>query len=548
MMGRNETEEQLIRELAEARQRISELESAAVHYKQADEELQKSHVQLQAVLDASLDAITLTNEQGLFLACNKALLERWGKSRDQLLGHSAGEVLPPAIFQNRMDRVRRVLKTGESDHFIDERDGLWFENTIAPIIETDGSIKIVALFSRDITERKNSEKALLESESKYRELVENSNSIIFHWNRRGEITFMNEFGQKFFGYSEAEILGRNVVGTIVPETESTGRDLPPLMEEICRDPFKFERNINENMRSNGEHVWIDWTNKMVLNDQGELIQILSIGSDITDRKRAEEALQKAYGELEQHVRERTADLTSANERLLELDRLKSEFLATMSHELRTPLNSIIGFTGILRQGFAGPVNEEQYKQLDMAYNSAKHLLSLINDLLDISGIEAGKLELEHKSFNFVDIVTEVVDNLKPRILQKRLNLVTDLHSQAINMVGDRKRCLQVLLNLVNNAVKFTDIGEIKIATSIEGKTLRVCVSDTGIGIKPENIRMLFEAFRQVDGSAKRIYEGTGLGLYLCRTLLSLMGGKISVESEFGKGSSFTFTVPMIFET
>jgi PAS domain S-box-containing protein len=214
MVGRNDTEVQLIRELAEARQRISELESAAVLYKQTDEELQKSHKQLQAVLDASLDAITLTNEQGLFLACNKALLERWEKSRDQLLGHSAGEVLPPAILQNSMDRVRRVLKTGESDHFINERDGLWFENTIAPIIETDGSIKIVALFSRDITERKNSEKALLESESKYRELVENSNSIILHWNRQGEITFMNESGQKFFGYSEAEILGRNVVGTI----------------------------------------------------------------------------------------------------------------------------------------------------------------------------------------------------------------------------------------------------------------------------------------------------------------------------------------------
>jgi signal transduction histidine kinase len=149
------------------------------------------------------------------------------------------------------------------------------------------------------------------------------------------------------------------------------------MEEIRRDPFKYERSINENMRSNGDRVWIDWTNKIVWDDQSKIIEILSIGSDITDRKRAEEALQKAHDELEQRVRERTAELTFANERLLELDRLKSQFLATMSHELRTPLNSIIGFTGILRQGFAGPVNEEQKKQLDMVYNSAKHLLSLI---------------------------------------------------------------------------------------------------------------------------------------------------------------------------
>src|SRR5208337_5162660 len=142
-----------------------------------------------------------------------------------------------------------------------------------------------------ITKRKQMEKALYESERKYRELVEKANSIILRWNRLGEITFMNEFGQRFFGYTEAEILGRHVVGTIVPETESTGRDLRPLMEEICLHPLKFERNINENMRRNGDRVWIDWTNKIVLNDQGELIEILSIGSDITERKELENSLQ-----------------------------------------------------------------------------------------------------------------------------------------------------------------------------------------------------------------------------------------------------------------
>jgi len=800
-MAENRTKEQLIRELAEARQRISELERAA-HHEETDKAFLESRIQLQAVLDASLDAITLTNEQGIFLACNKALSERWGKPCEQLVGHSASEVLPPAIFQNRLDRVRHVIRTGESDHFIDERDGQWFENTISPIREADGSIRIVALFSRDITERKRAEKALSESEKKYRELVESATSIILRWNRHGEITFMNEFGLNFFGYSQEELIGRNVMGTIVPETESTGRDLHPLMEKIREDPLKFERNINENMRSNGDRVWIDWTNKVVLNDQGELVEILSIGSDITERrrmerslaekearmrtlvqtipdliwlkdadgvylacntrferffgaremdiigkpdydfvdreqadffrendlkaiaagkpcsneewftfadngyrglfdaikipmysaegklvgvlgiarditerkrseevlmqseerlrnilefanigiweedfstgafwrssyhdqifgyteplpewtyetflehvlpedrpkinemhsrpmayptqvnfecrirrvdgeqrwiwiqgnsvvnegnevvkltgilrditeqKRAEADLQKAYDELDQRVRERTAELTSANERLQELDRLKSQFLATMSHELRTPLNSIIGFTGILLQGFAGPINEEQKKQLEMAYNSAKHLLSLINDLLDLSRIEAGKLDFEHEPFDFSEVVTEVIENLKPAAEQKGLNLVADLHDSSIPMKGDRKRCFQILLNLVNNGVKFTEKGEVRITSGIEGKALRVSVSDTGIGIRPENIRLLFEAFRQVDGSAKRVYEGTGLGLYLCRTLLTLMGGGITVQSEFGKGSVFTFTMPIIYE-
>lgn len=398
-----------------------------------------------------------------------------------------------------------------------------------------------------VSKQKQAEEKLRMSEAKYRELVENANSIILRMNRRGEITYMNEFGQKFFGYAEDEILGRYVVGTIVPEMESTGRDLSLLMEGIRREPAAFERNINENMLRNGDRVWVGWTNKAILNEQGELLEIMSIGSDITERKRAVEALQQAHDELEQRVRERTAELVSANERLRELDRLKSQFLATMSHELRTPLNSIIGFTGILRQGFAGPVNDEQKKQLDMAYTSAKHLLSLINDLLDLSRIEAGKVELEHEGFNFADVVTEVVNGLRPMASQKGISLLAELRGPGINMTGDRKRCYQVLLNLANNAVKFTEQGEIRIDAGTEDGKLKVYVADTGIGIKPENLPMLFEAFRQVDGSAKRVYEGTGLGLYLCRTLLTLMGGEIEVESEFGRGSRFTFTVPLILQ-
>jgi len=247
--------------------------------------------------------------------------------------------------------------------------------------------------------------------------------------------------------------------------------------------------------------------------------------------------------MEQRVRERTAELVEANERLKELDRLKSQFLATMSHELRTPLNSIIGFTGILRQGFAGPVNDEQRKQLGVIFSSAKHLLSLINDLLDLSRIEAGKVDLEQEPFNFVEVIDEVVQNLMPLAKQKNLRLAAVSPAPVIEMVGDRKRSYQVLLNLANNAVKFTSHGEVKITARTEGDQLRVCVADTGIGIKPEQMGMLFEAFRQLDGSAKRIYEGTGLGLHLCKKLLTLMHGEIGVESQFGKGSRFTVIVP-----
>jgi PAS domain S-box-containing protein len=272
-------------------------------------------------------------------------------------------------------------------------------------------------------------------------------------------------------------------------------------------------------------------------------QVAHLSSIAIEHDRAAEGLRRARDELEQRVRERTAELVRANERLEEMDRLKSQFLATMSHELRTPLNSIIGFTGILRQGFAGPVNDEQKKQLGLVFSSSTHLLSLINDLLDLSRIEAGKVEIEHQRFNFAEVIDEVVQSLLPLARQKNLNLAVDVPPSALEMSGDRKRCFQVLLNLANNAVKFTDRGEVKITARAEEDNLRVCVADTGIGIRPEQMGMLFEAFRQLDGTARRVYEGTGLGLHLCRRLLTLMHGEIGVESEFGKGSRFCFTIP-----
>jgi signal transduction histidine kinase len=261
------------------------------------------------------------------------------------------------------------------------------------------------------------------------------------------------------------------------------------------------------------------------------------------RLKGEEELRRAHAELERRVQERTAELSSANTRLRELDRLKSEFLATMSHELRTPLNSIIGFTSLVKEGITGPLNDEQRKQLTMVYSASKHLLGLIDDLLDVSRIEAGKIRLDSGAFDFAGVVAETIAQIKPLAQAKRLALRPQLPPGALPMLGDRRRCVQVMLNLCHNAVKFTEKGSIDIVVKIDATRLRVDVLDTGIGIKTEQLDLLFEAFRQLDGSAKRSYEGTGLGLYLCRKLLTLMNGDISAHSVYGQGTRFTFTLP-----
>jgi PAS domain S-box-containing protein len=388
------------------------------------------------------------------------------------------------------------------------------------------------------------------SELKYRDLVMLANSIILRWSFDGRITFLNEFGQRFFGYTEAEILGRDVLETIVPEHELSGRNLRQLMEEIRRNPKMFERNINENVRRNGDRVWIDWANKMVLDEKGQIKEILSIGSDITDRKQAEEEIHKLHEDLKAHARvledrvaQRTAELVAAKERAESADRIKSAFLATMSHELRTPLNSIIGFTGILLQGLAGPLNPEQTKQLTMVQTSSRHLLALINDVLDISKIEAGQLEIVLSSFELRPSLEKVAAIVSPQARKKGIDFALDMGHDIGTVTSDQRRLEQVVLNLLNNAVKFTEKGRVSVVCRTDGHHYVLSVSDTGMGMKPEELPGLFQPFHQIDTGLSRKHEGTGLGLSISKKLMESMGGTIQVQSQWGQGSTFTIRFP-----
>jgi PAS domain S-box-containing protein len=468
---------------------------------------------------------------------------RWNRNFETVSGYTADEIwnMHPLEFFAGADKERvataiaRVFTDGEATveaSFI-AKDGqqtpYFFTGRR---IEFEGRPCLIGV-GIDISARVRTEKLLQASERKYRELVENANSIILRWSSDGRIMFLNEFGLRFFGYSSEEIVGRHVLGTLVPDTDSSGSDLGDLMERICASPEDFAQNTNENMRRNGERVWISWTNRIERDENGRVIGILSIGNDITDRLRIE-------AEREQRMRAEEAD------------RVKSAFLATMSHELRTPLNSIIGFTGILLQGLAGPLNDEQNKQLGMVRTSARHLLALVNDVLDISKIEAGQLEIVAQPYDVRRSIEKVLALVRPQVSSKGLDLRVDIDASLQRAVGDERRFEQILLNLLSNAIKFTDRGEVRVsAQRLEtapvqggGPAMRLQICDTGIGIRPEDLQVLFQPFQQLESGLDRKHEGTGLGLAISRRLAELLGGEISAASEWGKGSTFTVVLPL----
>jgi len=301
--------------------------------------------------------------------------------------------------------------------------------------------------------------------------------------------------------------------------------------------------------TNGKKAWFDVRAQPV----PEGIFVLS--ADISERRRAERALREMNESLELKVLERTRDLDAAKERAEAADRVKSAFLATMSHELRTPLNSILGFTGIVLKGMAGPLTPEQSKQLGMVQGSARHLLDLINDVLDISKIEAGQLEVRCSPFDLHASIARVAGSVLPLADKKGLSLRVVEPSSLPPMSSDQRRVEQILLNLLNNAIKFTERGGVTLSVELiddfdpngSGKPARaVClrVSDTGIGMRREDLLSLFQPFRQIDSGLQRQHEGTGLGLAICRRLTSLLGGTINVESTLGQGSSFSAVLPL----
>jgi len=519
--------------------------------KHAEDEARSEKIFSDAMIDSMPGILYFYDENGRFL--------RWNKNFEIVSGYSAEEIerMSPLEFfrgddkQILSERIAEVFETGAA--FVE-----------APFVAKDGTATRYFFTGRrivfqgrtclvgmgiDVSDRVRAESERQATEGRYRTLFEYAPDGILIADPNSRYLDANESICRMLGYSRHELVGRHAADIVAPQ-EMPQIDKALDQINVARADYHREWQFK---RKDGSIFPAE-----VIATQMPDGNLMGMIRDVTERKEAERALRDINQTLELKVAERTADLEDAVLHAERADRVKSAFLATMSHELRTPLNSIIGFTGIVLQGLAGPLNPEQTKQLGMVRSSARHLLELINDVLDISKIEAGQLEIHVEPFDLRDLIERVVTLVKPLADKKALTLTVAATKGPLEIVGDRRRLQQILTNLLNNAIKFTDHGSVTLtveSTWNDGRlpetasrpVVRLSVADTGIGIRPEDLATLFQPFRQIDSGLARQHEGTGLGLAICRRLAALMGGEISATSEWQKGSTFTVTVPLTRE-
>jgi PAS domain S-box-containing protein len=466
---------------------------------------------LASVVQSADDAIVGKTVDGVITSWNSGAERLYGFSVQEAVGRRFDMVIPDGARTAELEMLRRVVagqrvEPYEADRLCKDGTPVTVSVAISPIMDAVGNIVGVASMSRDLSARKL-------AETKLSWMLEVAPDAILGVDASGSIELVNAQCERLFGYKREELMGQPVE-LVIPD------GLRPV------DAGQIGAGMElTTLHKDGTEIPVEISLSALESPGGRLT--MAAVRDITDRKL-----------IERKLREQNIELERASQ-------AKDNFLASMSHELRTPLNAIIGFTGTMLMKLPGPLNVEQEHQLGLVQSSGRHLLSIINDLLDLAKIESGRVQIALEPVDCLRVIEEVVQSLQPLAEAKALTLRIETFDGSATATADRRALGQILINLVNNAIKFTDTGEVclSLIPAIGGEgSLRITVRDSGPGIPEADLARIFRAFERSVTSAKATDEGTGLGLHISQKLAELLNGAITVSSVVGKGSTFTISL------
>lgn len=522
-----------------------------------EKRLRESERRFRTIFENANDEIIYLDGKGTVIDVNKKVFDIFGFVPEEVVGKNVFEI--PFMDQTNLELVSEefvhALEMGSARLLVVEakhKDGhpVYVEAS-TNLLEENGRVEGVLVILRDITARKKQEKererliaALRASEERYRALVNNAGVPIIYYDLDGRIQLINKVGARVFGGTVDELVGKSL-SEIVP---SYAPSMLARLKQLAQTRVGME--FEEFLDLPWGKYWFVTNMQPVIDAEGKVCGAQIVSQDITERKQMEQRIRDYSEELE----ERLQELEAAYEKLKELDKLKDSFLSTVSHELRTPLTSIKSFAEILLNYSNDPETQKEF--LAIINEETDRLTRLINDVLDIAKIESGRIQWEVSQLNIAEIIESAMHATHGLVAQGRLSVTVECPPNLPAVWGDRDRIVQVITNLIGNAAKFTPPeGKIWIEAGVlsdEGKgdhadMVKVSVTDTGIGIAPEEHRKIFEKFYQVGNTLEGKPMGTGLGLPICKEIVEHFGGRIWVESERGKGATFSFTLPIARE-
>ncbi len=570
-----EVDAELVEEIEEFERRCRggsyDLAINGLHFAETVQGLERARQraeQIAAEVDSKLSA--------LFEACPLAILSldrggivrMWSRGAEEMFGWREDEVLGAKLLtipdgeEQEFEHLLQAQFRGTSHAGVAvkrrRKDGtltalnLW----TVPLRDAGGAITgNVAILAKiadsegaerrylDLMVREQQAQAEIRAERRFRTLLEAAPDAILEMDERGRIVLVNAGAERLSGYSREELLGQSLE-LLVPD-ELRGSHVRHRERFFANEPTTRPMGTGltlELQRKDGTRVPVEISLSPVAYE-GDM-RVTAIIRDITERKCADQQIREIHDSLTAKLTEINRELEARNREIERANRLKTEFVASMSHELRTPLHTIIGFAELMAEQLEGPLNSKQTRFVDHIHKDSLHLLELINDVLDISRIEAGRLELRSQAFDLTGATDEVLATIRPQAVAKALTLRASIPPGTF-LHADRVRFKEVLYNLLSNAVKFTPAGgRIRLDAAISGEQAEISVTDTGIGIPAEEQESIFAKFYQLGATTKGVREGTGLGLAITKQLVEAHGGRIWVDSQPGLGSRFHFTMPL----